>query len=46
MNKWNERPAMLDQGIGFEKKVRSNLKKASQDFDEKTNPTSSPSNWS
>ena len=37
MNKWNRLLAMLDQVFGFENKIRSNFRKVSQDFDERTN---------
>ena len=37
MNKWNKLLAMLDQVFGFENKIRSNFRKVSQDFDERTN---------
>ena len=37
MNKWNRLLAMLDQVFGFENKIKSNFKKVSQDFDERTN---------
>ena len=37
MNKWNQLLAMLDQVFGFKNKIRSNFRKVSQDFDEKTN---------
>ena len=37
MNKWNKLLATLDAVFGFENKIKSNFKKVSQDFDEKTN---------
>ena len=37
MNKVTRLRAMLDAVLGFENKVRSNFKKVSQAFDEKTN---------
>jgi hypothetical protein len=37
MNKWNGLLAMLDHVFGFKNKARSDFKKVSQTFDEKTN---------
>ena len=37
MNKWNRLLAMLDQVFGFENKIRSNFRKVSHDFDDRTN---------